>query len=92
MSTAVAIAALAVIAGALTACSQAEDEVAVVKGCAEAAELRPIAAERVGRFQGKVDEGRARCWGGERAVAQRGTPWVDWSNYWAAGDATSRSD
>jgi hypothetical protein len=87
-----ALVAIVVVAGALSGCSQADDEIAVVRGCAEVAELRPIAAERTERFLGKVDEGRARCWGGEAAVAQLGTPWVDWSSYWAAGDAGSRSD
>jgi hypothetical protein len=51
--------------------------------------LRPLAAERGTRFNGKVGEEVARCRGGERAVAFRGTPFVDWANYWAAGDAAS---
>jgi hypothetical protein len=87
-----ALVAIIALAGALAACSQVDDEAAVIKGCAEIADLRPIAAERTERFLGKLDEGRARCWGGEAAVAQLGTPWIDWSNYWAAGDASSRSD
>ena len=34
----------------------------------------------------------ARCRGGANAVAKRNTPWLDWSNYWATGDASSRSE
>ena len=32
-------------------------------------------------------EDTARCRGGERAVAGRELPWIDWQNYWATGDA-----
>ena len=53
--------------------------------------LRPIADERDGRFLGKVQEATARCRGGDRAVAGRNFPWLDWTNYWAAGDAKSRA-
>jgi hypothetical protein len=72
----------------------AEDDLAVLRACAEIGlvGLRPLATERTKRFLGKVSEAHARCWGGEKAVAQRRTPWVDWSNYWAAGDAGSKSD
>lgn len=52
--------------------------------------LRPVAEDRSRRFLGKVGEVTARCRGGDKAVRWRGTPWVDWSNYWATGDATSR--
>lgn len=41
------------------------------------------------RFLGKVDEDTARCRGGEKAVKYRDTPWVDWQNYYATGDASS---
>jgi hypothetical protein len=51
-----------------------------------------LAEQRAERFQGKVDEARARCRGGERAAGRMDVPWVDWSNYWAAGSLTSRSD
>lgn len=54
--------------------------------------MRPIADDRSGRFLGKVDESTARCRGGDKAVAHRNTPWVDWSNYWATGDPGSRHD
>ena len=44
---------------------------------------------RAQRFQGKVSEATALCRGGERALQFRGTPWVDWGNYWGTGDMTS---
>ena len=54
---------------------------------------RPIADERTKRFEGKVSfDFVARCRGGANAVAKHDTPWLDWSNYWATGDASSRSD
>lgn len=52
--------------------------------------FRPIASERSGRFLGKVEEATAGCRGGERAILRRGTPWVDWPNYWGTGDAGSK--
>jgi hypothetical protein len=48
-----------------------------------------IPDERGVRFQGKVSDATALCRGGERALQFRGTPWVDWSNYWGTGDLTS---
>jgi hypothetical protein len=53
--------------------------------------FRKVAAERDQRFLGKVQEDTARCRGGEKAVAGRGSPWTDWQNYWAAGDASSKA-
>ena len=52
--------------------------------------FRRIAPEPDQRFLGKVREATARCRGGDAAVASRSQPWVDWANYWATGDATSR--
>ncbi len=59
---------------------------------------RPVAKTRAGRFLGKPDsEARLRCRGaikfpdgadGEK-IDYTATPWVDWSNYWAAGDAST---
>jgi hypothetical protein len=71
----------------------ADDELAVVAACVRtfAGGLPLIAAERTTRFQGKVDEPHARCRGGDTAVREMKTPWVDWSNYWATGDADSKS-
>ena len=51
--------------------------------------FRKVADERSERFNGKVGEQVARCRGGDKAAAFRGTPFVDWSNYWATGDAAS---
>jgi hypothetical protein len=51
----------------------------------------PIAAARDQRFQAKVRESTARCRGGGVALRFLSVPWVDWSNYYAAGDASSRS-
>jgi hypothetical protein len=53
--------------------------------------LRDLAVDRKHRFLGKVDENRARCRGGDAALAGMPTPWVDWANYWAAGDAGSKA-
>jgi heme peroxidase len=53
--------------------------------------LRPVAQDRSQRFLGKVQEDTARCRGGDRAVAGRGLPWIDWQNYWATADAASRA-
>jgi len=54
--------------------------------------LRPLPDERSQRYQGKVrDESTAYCRGGEKAVMYRQTPWVDWANYHATGDASSKA-
>jgi hypothetical protein len=53
--------------------------------------FRPVAEDRARRFLGKVEEARARCRGGARAVELRRAPWVDWPRYWAAGDRESRA-
>ena len=53
--------------------------------------IRPIAGTRERRFQGKVENSTAVCRGGDLAVQFRATPWVDWANYWGAGDATSKA-
>jgi len=52
--------------------------------------FRPIAEERSQRFLGKVQDFTARCRGGDKAVALRSQPWVDWANYWATGDASTK--
>ncbi|MFL5093967.1 MAG: peroxidase family protein [Xanthobacteraceae bacterium] len=54
--------------------------------------MRSIAAVRTKRFEGKLDDDvEARCLGGQKAVAQMHTPWVDWQNYWGTADARSKS-
>lgn len=72
----------------LAGCVSSREE---LKSCAELVNsgFRPVAKERTERFQGKVQEATALCRGGEKAVAHRGTPYVDWANYWATGDAGS---
>src|SRR5262245_39019232 len=73
---------------------RAEDsDLAIAAACLEVFQrgLRPLAEERSERFLGKVSEAHARCWGGAKAVSYRATPWVDWSNYWGAGDLASKS-
>ena len=47
--------------------------------------------DRRERFLGKVNKDKARCRGDDKAVAERGRPWVDWSNYWATGDENTLS-
>lgn len=66
---------------------------AEVEACAKMAAqgFRPIAENRTDRFLGKVKKDTALCRGGEKAVRFLDTPWVDWSNYWAAGDESSRA-
>ena len=52
-------------------------------------DIRRVASTRGERFLGKVPVSTAECLGGERAVRYRTGPWLDWPNYYAAGDATS---
>jgi hypothetical protein len=87
------IAAAGLIAAAAPHGARAEDDFAILLACKRAA-LDPIrfpAADRTERFLGKVPDFHARCRGGERTVAAMAAPWVDWSNYWATGDASSKS-
>ena len=83
----------ALAAVVFTACSNDTDtsDVAACKAMAKAG-LRPIADDPSDRFMGKVEEVTARCRGGDKAVAFRETPWVDWSNYWATGSTDSQHD
>ncbi len=67
-------------AKALLACGQmVSDELKVLQ-------IPPV---RGPRFQGKVSEATALCRGGYVALQFRGTPWVDWTNYWGTGDMSS---
>ena len=54
--------------------------------------FRPLAEDRANRFLGKVKEFTMRCRGGDVALVGRQTPWVDWSRYWGAADASSQSN
>ena len=53
--------------------------------------LLEVATDRSDRFLGKVGVPAAVCRGGSRAEEARARPWVDWTNYYAAGDANSKS-
>ncbi len=68
-----------------------QDEQAALKACADAvlAGFLKIAPDRNVRFEGKVSEATALCRGGHQALSFRGTPWVDWSNYWGTGGVES---
>jgi hypothetical protein len=54
-------------------------------------DIQKVAKTREQRFLGKVPDTTARCLGGKHAESLREGPWLDWPNYWAAGDATSRA-
>jgi hypothetical protein len=62
-----------------------------LKACIESAKrgLLEVPDDRSKRFLGKVKKDTARCRGGDKAVKFRATPWVDWQNYYATGDAKS---
>ncbi len=80
----------------LTACSSTDikERISSDRACARVAAegLRPIAGKQTERFLGKVQEDTANCRGGEKAVARRDSVWLDWPNYWGAGDASSKAD
>jgi hypothetical protein len=62
------------------------------KDCAEMVlqrDIQTVARTREQRFLGKVPDTTARCLGGKHAESLREGPWLDWPNYWAAGDALS---
>ena len=69
------------------------DSLSDLAGCGELVLSGPRAfadsADR--RFEGKVQKATAQCRGGDGAVNRRAAPWLDWANYYAAGDASSRS-
>ena len=81
-----------------TSCSlfseSGRDRVSAKRACVRMAHkgLRPLANQQSERFLGKVQEDTANCRGGENAVAKQDSVWVDWANYWGAGDASSKSD
>jgi hypothetical protein len=87
------ITAFAILAGVCSSGPVAAQDLGVIKACVDSVNAgpRPIALARTARFLGKVEEFRARCRGDDNAVKYLRTPWVDWSNYWGAGDATSKS-
>ncbi|MBN7795974.1 peroxidase family protein [Parahaliea mediterranea] len=76
----------------LPACTESPRE--ELEACASMARdgLLEIPEDRAERFLGKVERDTALCRGGQQALAYRHTPWVDWANYWATGDASSRKE
>jgi len=82
---------LAAIAATSVACTGSEADIqACIEKLADGA--LPVATSRDQRFQGKVKEATAQCRGGDGAMKFLSAPWVDWSNYYSAGDGKSRSD
>ena len=71
-----------------------KENISADKACVRMTEkgLRPIAEQQSKRFLGKVTEDTANCRGGDKALAYRDSVWVDWANYWAAGDASSLAE
>jgi len=64
------------------------------KDCAEMLlqrDIQRVATIRERRFLGKVPSTTARCLGGTHAESLREGPWLDWPNYWASGDISSRA-
>jgi len=53
--------------------------------------FRQVPEQRNKRFLGKVSKEAANCRGGAKAVKYRDYPWVDWANYWATGDASTKA-
>ncbi len=85
------LAVVPLLAAPCLAHSNREEEQSI-KACAEmvAQGFRKIADTRDRRFEAKVGEATALCRGGQKALLFRNTPWADWSQYWGAGDASSK--
>jgi heme peroxidase len=77
----------------LASCGWISDHTPDLVSCGEeiSTGARPIAVTRDVRFLGKVQANTAKCRGGVKPGEFQSMPWVDWSNYWAAGDESSRS-
>jgi len=79
--------------GAAMATSGKQEEAKALAACAQTVvdqlHTLKIPNTRSLRFQGKLSEATNLCRGGEQALQFRGTPWVDWSNYWGTGDLSS---
>ena len=60
-----------------------KEEADALLACAKAVlgGIRPIAATRDVRFEGKVSDANALCRGGYKSEQFRLTPWVDWGSY-----------
>ena len=83
--------ALSVVGAPPDAAKSKKEEEQALKACAQLVldGFRKVANTRDVRFNGKVSEAAALCRGGQRAMQFRNTPWVDWSQYWGAGDGTT---
>jgi heme peroxidase len=88
LSMLVGLACLCILAACTT--DVAESEFACAQMLINKDILR-VGITREERFLGKVSETKARCFGGEYAVTLREGPWLDWPNYWAAGDVSSKA-
>jgi hypothetical protein len=84
---------VALIVLTLLSCNRKSDLVLSPLSCAEKAlaGIRPLADARDARFQGKVSVDAALCRGDVKAAERRSLPWVDWRNYFGAGDEASES-
>jgi hypothetical protein len=93
MGNRIKILVLSILSVVVFTATSSSDDLQIAKACLEVAEngLRDLAADRTSRFLGKVEDSRARCRGGDRALRGISTPWVDWSNYWATGDSSSKA-
>jgi hypothetical protein len=82
---------LALLLTTLTSCNRNSDLVRGPVNCVEHLDegIRHLATDRDNRFEGKVTQETALCRGGQRAADARKVPWVDWPNYYGAGDAAS---
>jgi len=80
-------------ASALPAGTPIEQETKALLACAQMVvdqlHMLKIPDDRSMRFEGKLSEATDLCRGGQQALQFRGTPWVDWSNYWGTGDMSS---
>jgi hypothetical protein len=88
------------LAGVVTAClacvsctPEEKKDAASLQACLQMAGeiFQPVAADRADRFQAKVSRAAALCRGGQKAVDRRDLPWVDWGNYFGAGDVSSNA-
>ena len=83
-----------ILGSLLFSCTEYAHEDSEIQACIETAKrgLLDVPDDRSQRFLGKVQEDTALCRGGEKAVRYRDTPWVDWQNYYATGDAGSKQE
>ena len=67
------------------------EEAKELRACAQAVlgGFLSIPDQRDKRFLDKVSNNQLLCRGGERSLQFQRTPWVDWSQYWGAGDMSS---